>query len=154
MKKTLIAIPAIFLLAGCVGPMYVTSMPVYNNTINMVVAGIESEGYNYVDMNHDTRNERRHEIAHMEGDNTYSDWIPNDQLNLDTYRFVDTAGNTMQFEVQYRGGVDHTNGTFYYTDVQVVGCSTSNSKDFERLCGDRSPIRMLDTIPTDMTVNP
>ncbi len=154
MKKMMLASVAAIAFTACVGPMQVTSIPAYNSTIDKVVAGIEKGGYNYVGMNHDTRNERRHEVAHMEGDNTYSDWIPNDQLNLDTYRFVDTAGNTMQFEVQYRGGVDHTNGTFYYTDAQVVGCSTSNSKDFERLCGDRSPIRMLDTIPTDMTVNP
>lgn len=154
MKKTLIAIPAIFLLAGCVGPMYVTSLPAYNNTINMVVAGIESEGYNYVGMNHDTRNERRHEIAHMEGDNTYSEWIPNEKVNINTYRFADNAGNTMQFQVQFKGGLDHTNSTFYINELSVVGCSTSNKKDYERLCGEQSPVWMLDTIQKDMTVRP
>ena len=154
MKKTLIALPAIFLLAGCVGPMHVTSVPAYNNTINMVVAGIESEGYKLVDNSHDTRNERRHEVAHMEGDNTYSDWIPNDMVNIDTYSFADGAGNTMNFTVQYKGGIDHTGGTFYYTDVKVVGCSTSNKQDNERLCGEHSPVWSLDTIQKDMTVKP
>ncbi|MBR4229688.1 MAG: hypothetical protein IKR83_03160 [Bacteroidales bacterium] len=154
MKKTLIAIPAIFLLAGCVGPMHVTSVPAYKSSIDNVVAGIESEGYKLVGNNHDTRNERRHEVAHMEGDNTYSDWIPNDMVNIDTYSFADGAGNTMNFTVQYKGGIDHTGGTFYYTDVQVVGCSTSNKQDNERLCGEHSPVWTLDTIPTDMTVNP
>lgn len=141
-------------LTGCVGPMYVTSITVYNSTIDKVVAGIESEGYKYVGMNHDTRNERRHEVAHMEGDNTYSAWIPNDKVNINTYRFVDNAGNTMQFQVQFKGGLDHTNSTFYINEVSVVGCSTSNKKDYERLCGEQSPVWTLDTIQKDMTVKP
>ena len=154
MRKTFIAIIVSFALTGCVGPTYVTSIIVYNSTIDKVVAGIESEGYNYVGMNHDTRNERRHEVAHMEGDNTYSDWIPNDKVNINTYRFVDNAGNTMQFQVQFKGGLDHTNSTFYINEVSVVGCSTSNKKDYERLCGEQSPVWTLDTIQKDMTVKP
>jgi hypothetical protein len=154
MRKTFIAIIVSFALTGCVGPTYVTSIIVYNSTIDKVVAGIESEGYNYVGMNHDTRNERRHEVAHMEGDNTYSDWIPNDKVNINTYRFVDNVGNTMQFQVQFKGGLDHTNSTFYINEVSVVGCSTSNKKDSERLCGEQSPVWTLDTIKKDMTVKP
>jgi hypothetical protein len=154
MKKILMAGVMALVLTACVGPMYVTSITVYNSTIDKVVAGIESEGYNYVGMNHDTRNERRHEVAHMEGDNTYSDWIPNDKVNINTYRFVDNAGNTMQFQVQFKGGLDHTNSTFYINEVSVVGCSTSNKKDYERLCGEQSPVWTLDTIQKDMTVKP
>ena len=145
---------SIFLLAGCVGPKQVTSVSTYNSTIDKVVAGVESEGYAFVGRNHDTRNERRHEVAHMEGDNTYSAWIPNDIVNLNTYNFADGDGNTMYFTVQHKGGMDHTNSTFYYTDVKVVGCSTSNSKDYERLCGEHSPVWLLDTIQKDMTVKP
>ena len=154
MKKILMAGVMALVLTACVGPMYVTSITVYNSTIDKVVAGIESEGYNYVGMNHDTRNERRHEVAHMEGDNTYSDWIPNDKVNINTYRFVDNAGNTMQFQVQFKGGLDHTNSTFYINEVSVVGCSTSNKKDYERLCGEQSPVWTLDTIQKDKTVKP
>jgi hypothetical protein len=154
MKKILMAGVMALVLTACVGPMYVTSITVYNSTIDKVVAGIENEGYNYVGMNHDTRNERRHEIAHMEGDNTYSAWIPNDKVNINTYRFVDNAGNTMQFQVQFKGGLDHTNNTFYINEVSVVGCSTSNKKDYERLCGEQSPVWTLDTIQKDMTVKP
>ena len=154
MKKILMAGVVAIALAACVGPIHVTSIPAYNNTIDKVVAGIESEGYKYVGVNHDTRNERRHEVAHMEGDNTYSGWIPNDIVNIDTYSFADAEGNTMNFTVQYKGGIDHTGGTFYYTDVKVVGCSTSNKQDNERLCGEHSPVWTLDTIQTDMTVKP
>lgn len=154
MKKILMAGVMALVLTACVGPMHVTSVSVYNSSVETVVAGIESEGYNYVGMNHDTRNERRHEVAHMEGDNTYSAWIPNDIVNLNTYSFADGKGNTMNFTVQYKGGIDHTNSTFYYTDVKIVGCSTSNSKDYERLCGEHSPVWMLDTICKDMTTKP
>lgn len=154
MKKILMVGVMALVLTACVGPMHVTSITVYNSTIDKVVAGIENEGYNYVGMNHDTRNERRHEIAHMEGDNTYSAWIPNDKVNINTYRFVDNAGNTMQFQVQFKGGLDHTNSTFYINEVKVVGCSTSNKKDYERLCGEQSPVWTLDTIQKDKTVKP
>ena len=154
MKKLLMASVVAIALAACVGPMHVTSIPAYNSTIDNVVAGIESDGYKLVGVNHDTRNERRHEVAHMEGDNTYSGWIPNDIVNIDTYSFADAEGNTLNFTVQYKGGIDHTSGTFYYTDVQVVGCSTSNKQDNERLCGEHSPVWTLDTIQNDMTVKP
>ena len=154
MKKLLMIFAVALVLSACVGSMAVTSVPVYNSTVDAVVAGIENEGYVFVSKSHDRRNERRHQVAHMEGDNTYSDWIPNDLLNLDTYCFIDSAGNTMQFEVQYRSEVNHQSGTVYYTEVQTIGCSTSNRKDYDRLCGDRSPIRMLDTICKDMTIKP
>ena len=154
MKKILMAGVMALVLTACVGPMHVTSVSVYNSSVETVVAGIENEGYNYVGMNHDTRNERRHEVAHMEGDNTYSAWIPNDIVNLNTYSFADGKGNTMNFTVQYKGGVDHTNSTFYINEVSVVGCSTSNKKDYERLCGEHSSVWTLDTIQKDMTVKP
>lgn len=154
MKRILMTVAAALALTACVGPMYVTSVPMYNSSVDEVVAGIESKGYMFVGRSHDTRNERRHAVPHMEGDNTYSAWIPNDIVNVDTYNFADGKGNTMNFTVQYKGGIDHTNSTFYYTDVKVVGCSTSNKKDYERLCGEQSPVWTLDTIKKDMTVKP
>ena len=154
MKTALITMAAALLFVSCTGTKYVTSAPTYNNTVDSVVATIEEQGYIFTGTKHDRRNERRHPVSHMEGDNTYSDWMPNDLLNLDTYCFIDSAGNTMQFEVQYRSGVAPQNGAFYYSEVQTVGCSTSNPEHYERLCGDRSPIRLLDTIRKDMTVKP
>ena len=154
MKKLVGICVAALAFTACVGPMGVTSGPAFNSTIDSVVAGIESEGYSFVCKNHDHRNEQRHEVAHMEGDNTYSGWIPNELLNLDTYCFIDSGGNKMQFEVLFRTGVDHQSGAVYFSEVQVVGCSTSNRKDYDHLCGERSLIRMLDTIQKDMTVKP
>ena len=154
MKKILVVGVVALALTACVEPMHVTSVPVYNSSVEAVISGIEGEGYSYVESNHDNRNERRQEVAHMEGDNTYSAWIPNGMVTVTANSFADGEGNTMSFTVQYRGGMDHTNGTFYYTEVKVVGCSTSNSKDNERLCGEHSPIWTLDTIQKDMTVKP
>jgi len=154
MKKVLITMAAVLILASCTGPKYVTSEPTYNNTVDEVVAAIEEQGYTFTAKKHNRRNERRHPVSHMEGDNTYSDWMPNDLINLDTYCFVDGNGNTMQLEVQYRLGVNHQCGAIYYSEVQTVGCSTSNPEHYESLCGDRSPIHLLDTIHKDMTVKP
>ena len=154
MKKILMPCVAALALSACVAPMQVTSIPAYNTAVDKVVAGIGREGYSFVGKTHDTRNERRHQVAHMEGDNTYSDWLPNDIVNVDTYNFTDNAGNTMSFKVQFKGGIDHTNSTLYYNGVSVVGCSTSNKQDYERLCGSQSPVWTLDTIEKDMTVKP
>ena len=154
MKKILMAGVVVLAFTACVGPMYVTSVPAYNSSIDKIVADIKESGYNYVGMNHDTRNERRHAVPHMEGDNTYSAWIPNDIVNVDTYNFADSAGNTMSFTVQFSGGIDPKDKAFYYNDVSVVGCSTSDKRDSERLCGEQSPVWTLDTIKKDMTVKP
>ena len=154
MKKILMAGVVVLAFTACVWPMYVTSVPAYNSSIDKIVADIKESGYNYVGMNHDTRNERRHEVAHMEGDYTYSAWIPNDIVNVDTYNFADSAGNTMSFTVQFSGGIDPKDKAFYYNDVSVVGCSTSDKRDSERLCGEQSPVWTLDTIKKDMTVKP
>lgn len=154
MKKILMAGVVVLAFTACVGPMYVTSVSAYNSSIDKIVGDIKESGYNYVGMNHDTRNERRHEVAHMEGDYTYSAWIPNDKVNLNTYNFADSAGNTMSFTVQFSGGIDPKDKAFYYNDVSVVGCSTSDKRDSERLCGEQSPVWTLDTIKKDMTVKP
>jgi len=151
MKKILL-ICAMAVLAACTGPMYVTSVPTYNKTIDEVVAAIESQGYAFIGKEHDIRNTTRQSAPPFEGNVNSSNWIPLDYVNVDTYRFADSAGNTMSFTVEYRSSNDHTNGMVYYADVQTAGCTTSNSNDYERLCGDRSPIRMLDTIQKDMTV--
>lgn len=153
MKRTLIISLVSLALTACTGPMYVTSVPTYNNTVDKVVAAIENEGYALKDKKHDHRNEVRHETATFEGENN-SGWIPNELVNYDTYSFADSDGNTMSFNVQYRSRTNHESGGVYYTDVQTDGCFTSNSKDYERLCGEGSPLRMLDTIQKDMTVKP
>ena len=154
MRKILITVVAVFVFIACTGPIYVTSMPTFNKTVDDVVSAIEAQGYTFTGKKHDRRNELRHSTPAFEGDVHSSDWIPNELLNYDTYSFVDGNGNTMNFSVQYRVNVDHTNGTAYYTDVKVTDWSTSNSKDYERLCGNQSPIWMLDTIQKDMTVKP
>lgn len=154
MKTALITLAAVILFVSCTGTKQVTSAPTFNNTVDEVVAAIEDQGYTFTAKKHDHRNERRHPVSHIEGDNTYSDWMPNDLINIDTYCFVDSTGNTMQFEVQYRLGVNHQSGEVYYNEVQTVGCATSNPEHFESLCGDRSPVRLLDTIRKDMTVKP
>lgn len=154
MRRLLISVVALFILTGCAGPIYVTSEPAYNNAIDKVISVIEKEGYSYVDMKHDRRNELRHEVAHMEGDNYYSDWIPNEIVNINTYSFADTNGNTMSFSVQFKAGVNRQNSALYFTHLEVVGCSTSNSKDYERLCGSHAPVWALDSIQKDMTVKP
>lgn len=153
MKKILTAMAVAIVLTACTGPMYVTSVPTYNNTVDKVVAAIESQGYVLKDKKHDHRNELRHETATFEGESS-SSWIPNELVNYDTYSFADSEGNTMSFSVQYRSRTNHESGAIYYTDVQTDGCFTSNAKDCERLCGDRSPLRMLDTIQKDITVKP
>ena len=154
MKRTLIISLAVLVLSACTGPMYVTSVPTYNNTVDRVVAVIESQGYAFKDMKHDHRNELRHPLATVEGESNSPNWIPNELVNYDTYSFADGNGNTMSFSVQYRSNVDPSSGTVYYSDVQTDGCFTSNAKDYERLCGEHSPLRMLDTIQKDMTVKP
>lgn len=153
-KKLLMLCIVALVLSACTGPMYVTSVPTYNNTIDKVVAAIESQGYTFKDKKHDHRNEICHSVATVEGVSNSSNWIPNELVNYDTYNFVDDNGNTMSFSVQYRSRTNHTSGAIYYTDVQTDGCFTSNSKDYERLCGEGSPLRMLDAIQKDMIVKP
>ena len=154
MKKALIAIVVAFIFASCMGPMYVTSVPTYNNTVDSVIAAIGDQGYTLTGKKHDHRNELRHETPAFEGNVNSSSWIPNELLNYDTYSFADGNGNTMSFSVQYKLSHDHTRGVVYYTDVKVSDWSASNRKDYERLCGAQSPIWMLDTIQKDMTVKP
>ena len=153
-RKSLMLSVAALALSACTGPLNVTSVPTYNNTIDRVVAAFEGQGYSFKEKKHDHRNEIRHSVATVEGESNSSNWIPNELVNYDTYSFADGNGNTMSFSVQYRSRTNHESGGVYYTDVQTDGCFTSNSNDYERLCGEGSPLRMLDTIQKDMTVKP
>lgn len=154
MRRVLSSLVAVVVLSGCAGPMYVTSVPAYNNALDRVIAAIENDGYAFVDMNHDTRNELCHPVAHLEGDNHYSEWIPNEVVNVNTYNFADSTGRTMCFSVQFKARSNHQDGAVYYTEVVVAGCSASDRKDYERLCGEHSPVWVLDSIQKDMTVKP
>ena len=154
MKKTLTTLAAALALTACTGPMYVTSVPTYNKTVDEVVAAIEGQGYILVNKSHDFKNNTRHSAPPFEGNVNSSDWIPQDYVSVDIYSFVDSVGNTMSFDVQYRAGVDRTNSTVYYYDVQTAKCTTSNPEHYDRLCGKSSPVWRLYTIQKDLTVKP
>ena len=58
----------------------------------------------------------------------------------------------MSYSVVYRTGVDPSSLVAFVREVFIESCQTSNKNDYERLCGDTSPIHKLDTLSKNATV--
>lgn len=61
-------------------------------------------------------------------------------------------GETLDYTVSYRTGIDVSKGLVYVCDVMVLECIASEGGHYDRLCGALSPIYKLNEFPKDTTV--
>jgi hypothetical protein len=71
--------------------------------------------------------------------------VTKNETTIDNYVFVDSTGSTLSFNVAYELK-ESSDNYLYVENVNVVGCTTSKPDNYEKLCGDESIIRKLNSI--------
>ena len=137
-------------LCSCTTTYNVISKAALDQSIDRVAAEMEKYGYYPAGNSTDTRNEVTVTGQSYSKYTGYGTKMDNNYITSDTYRFSDTAGNTMNYTVGYQ--LRQSSGLYYVTEVEVKGCETSNVKDYNKLCGSDAPKNRISTLPADATV--
>ena len=128
--STLLLITTILLFSGCRTSVKVTSTKAYKKAISEVQSEFSAEGFQMYDT------KRSADI---------------DGSKEDVYKFRDTTGKTMEFTVTYN--VKNDDDVYYVENIQVDKCITSDNNDYERMCGDESPIHKVEHLKKDEKIS-
>ena len=126
----LLLFTSILLFSSCRTSEKVTSTKAYKKAISEIQSELSVEGYQMYD---------KQNSADIDGS------------KQDIYKFRDTTGNTMEFKVMYY--VKNDDDVYYVENVQVDGCSTSDNKAYESLCGNESPIYKVEHLKKDEKIS-
>ena len=77
----------------------------------------------------------------------YGTALENNYSVSESYSFATEDGRTLSYSISYK---PHADDVRYVTEVAVTGCNVSDSKDFERYCGEVAKISKL---PKDLQVH-
>lgn len=152
MKLRYLFIPTmvLFSLTSCTTTYSVMSKASLDKALDNVAIELRSRGYYPAGTSTDTKNEVTVTGQSYSKYTGYGTRMDNNYITSDTYRFADTIGNTMNYTVSYQL---RNNGSFVYvTDLQVKGCETSNVKEYANLCGSSTPIRIIENLPPDSSI--
>lgn len=150
MKKHIIiciALVGVFALTSCTNTRQVTSKKTFDKTVEEVKSDLVKQGYAPSGSSTDTKNNVYVEGTSYSRYTGYGSKMANDFVTTDTYRFSSDDGSTMQFSVSYKA--KNNGNLIYVTEVTISGCETSNTKQYESLCGSSSPIKKIDRMPQD-----
>ena len=122
-----------------------------DKAIDIVAIELKSQGYYPAGTSTDTKNEVTVTGQSYSKYSGYGTLMGNNYITSDTYRFADTTGNSMDYTVSYQ--LKNKDGFFYVTDLQVKGCETSNVREYENLCGPKSPTKTITNLSPDSSVS-
>jgi hypothetical protein len=153
MKKKIFAAMA----AGLLGMTFLSSCSVSVPTVSVtklasVIGDVDDElgtmGYKITGKSSDLRNEVYVAATSYTSKAGYSTALGNDYYLYDTYTYTDGENNTASYKMKYQFGEDD-NGKSYVVNVSVVGCETSNPKDYGKICGYDGAVKKLNRIDSD-----
>lgn len=129
-------------LVGCYSTHNVTSYKDLQGSINDARQELSKMGYEL--SGEDTRTDNN---VYVEGVSYstmtgYGTAMNNKYVTYDKYTFSNADGNTISYTVSYETHRS-SDGVLYVTDVSVPQCETSNTKIYNQLCGQLSPIKKI-----------
>jgi len=154
MKKIILyTIIAAALFTSCTTTVPVTSKIAFDSAVAGVQEDLSTKGYTPSGVQNSTQNNVYVSGVSYSRYNGYGTAMSNDYRHTDTYTFTnDSTGNTMNYSVQYGYKKTSDDRLYYVTDVRVVGCETSNPKEYTDVCGPNSKIVSLNDLQKDTKV--
>lgn len=149
-KSIFLVVIAALSLCSCTTTYNVISKAALDSSVNQVSNEMGKYGYYPAGSSTDTRNEVTVTGQSYSKYTGYGTKMDNNFITSDTYRFADTAGNTMNFTVGYQ--LKNSDGQLFVTEVEVKGCETSNVREYNKLCGNMAPKQIIENLRPDTTV--
>ncbi len=154
MKKHRILMPFILfsgiIMSSCTVPYQVVSKKSFDEAILDVKKELANQGYYQSGSNTDSKNLLQVEATSFSKTAGYGTKLTNDYVIIDSYRFMKDDGNTLNYSISYKPNVRQ--GIAYVSEVSIVGCETSLAKNYDTLCGEKSSVKKLESIPKNTQI--
>lgn len=152
MKRLLISATAyalgLLFLAGCTTSRPTISERTFFREIDAVNQSLDSLGFQLSGTYSDMLNDVYVSSAFVDSEDGPE--LKNDYYWYDTYRFTDSIGNTISYQIKYKNkGSQDARGVYYVSNVSLVGCDCSNAKDYKAVCGPSGATNRLNLIEND-----
>lgn len=136
MKKLFFILMSIasIVMSSCTTTMQTISTSNYLGEIDKVNNSLVSMGYKLSGKTHDEKNEVYVSSISYSTKSGYGSAMNNDYYWYDTYRFTDDKNNTASYQVKYKCRKDDREGV-YVSNVSVMGCDCSDTRDYNHICG-------------------
>lgn len=155
MKRILFILVVLSLisLTSCTSEYKVVSLNNYKDRIQVVTDNLKIEGYYLSGDQKSVQNNLHVTDVSYSQNNGYGSAMANDFITNQVYTFSNEKGDQAEFTMKYRQKYSTITDAYYLSSVELVGCKTSNLKDYNEICGENSVVRyMLENIPSDITV--
>ena len=133
-------------LTSCYSTYSGTSYREHLEEIDKIAISLNKEGYELSGKASSTQNNIHVTNVSYSTKSGYGTAMANDYVTTDRYTFINSDGNNVCFEVSYnlRQSFD---SILYITNVNIPQCSTSNPKEYNKMCGNNSPIYNITNTP-------
>ena len=138
-KKFLFAIGIACIMSSCTSSRFVLSNEGYQEAMDRAKENIRNHGYYQISEERSETNTTvpGRLIEHKDGGHLVG--VTQEMINVkhiyETHLFVDSLGNEMWFRMALKPEGRHL------LSVYLDGCQTSNYRDFDKLCGNKSAIK-------------
>ncbi len=141
----------LFGLSSCMDTYYVTKKSTFDDGVESVRSQMADRGFNSTGKKTNTRNETVVSGVSYSQYTGYGTAMANNFITEDTHSFADSLGNTMNYSVSYQAKQTQE-GIQYVENLELCGCEASNPKEYEKLCGDDSPVKQINELPKDQKI--
>ncbi len=84
----------------------------------------------------------------------YGTAMENDFYTITTYNFANSEGDNAEIILKCRERYSEHSDCNYYETVSLIGCNTSKSADYQKICGSYAPVqRTVGNMQKDIDVD-
>ncbi|MBQ2386874.1 MAG: hypothetical protein II300_06305 [Bacteroidales bacterium] len=141
MKKVFLLLIITLTLASCTSTMNVTSFEQYNRNIEIVKSDLAGKGYTLSGHNQESSSNTVVTGVSYSTYTGYGTAMDNDHYTYDTYTFSNANGDFAEISLKYRGRYSSYSDMNYMQTVELLGCKTSKSSDYNKICGYDSAVK-------------
>ena len=143
MKRLFLILMAAVAITSCTTTYNVTSFKEYNENIEMVKSDLAGKGYNLSGHNRESSSNTVVTATSYSVQAGYGTEMANDYYTYDTYSFSNANGDVAEIMLKYRGRYSSYSDMNYMSTVELLGCKTSKTSDYDKICGDNSAVKPL-----------
>lgn len=141
MKKLSLLLIITLTLTSCTSTINVTSFGQYNRNIETVKSDLVGKGYTLSGHNQESSSNTVVTGVSYSTYTGYGTAMDNDHYTYDTYTFSNANGDFAEISLKYRGRYSSYSDMNYMQTVELLGCKTSKSSDYNKICGYDSAVK-------------
>ena len=140
----------IMAFSSCTTTLMTVSPRAYNAAVDNVSADLSAIGnkFELTGSGYEVKNESIATGQSYSESIGYGTRLDNEQATYDNYKYTDSIGNRVEFEIKYKEAVDFEANEYLY-NIEVVKCNCEDKKLYSAICGKNGIVKQVKQIEPD-----